>query len=83
MISGKDPSIEKLQIDGDLVTHFFDSMDQISDTTIYGFIEELKADIDLIMQILYASSNEMIVFFTYMLMMLKKLSPIDNSFTNL
>jgi len=25
----------------------------------------------------------MIVFFTYLLMMLKKLNPIDNSFTNL
>ena len=52
-----------------------------SDT--YTFIEELKGDIDLIMQILYASTNEMVVFFTYMLIMLKKLSPIDNSFTNL
>ena len=82
-MSGKDPHLEKLKIDGDLVTHFFDSVDKVGDTVIYSFIEELKNDIDLIMQILYASSNEMIVFFTYMLMMLKKLSPIDNSFTNL
>lgn len=83
LMSGKDPHLEKLKIDGDLVTHFFDSVDKVGDTVIYSFIEELKNDIDLIMQILYASSNEMIVFFTYMLMMLKKLSPIDNSFTNL
>ena len=82
-MSGKDPSLEKLKIDGDLVTHFFDSVDKLSDPALYSFIEELKTDIDLIMQILYAHSNEMVVFFTYMLMMLKKLNPIDNSFTNL
>jgi len=83
LMSGKEPQLEKLKIDGDLVTHFFDSVDAMSDSAVYGFIEELKGDIDLIMQILYSSTNEMIVFFTYMLMMLKKLSPVDHSFTNL
>lgn len=82
-MSGKDQNIDKLQIDGDLVTQFFDSVHKMNDSAVYQFIEELKADIDLIMQILYSSTNEMIVFFTYLLMMLKKLSPIDNSFTNL
>lgn len=66
-----------------MVTHFFDSVNKMSDSAVYTFVEELKADIDLIMQILYSSTNEMIVFFTYLLIMLKKLSPIDNSFTNL
>ena len=73
-MSGKDNQVDKLKIDGDLVTHFFDSVGTMSDTAVYAFIEELKGDIDLIMQILYSSTNEMIVFFTYMLMMLKKLS---------
>lgn len=42
----------------------------------------MKKDIELIMTILYNSTNEMVVFFTYLLMMLKKLNPIDHSFTN-
>jgi len=82
LMSGKDPEMEKIRIDGDLVTAFFDSVDKISDSMLFSFIEEMKKDIDLIMQILYASTNEMIVFFTYLLMMLKKLSPVDHSFTN-
>lgn len=43
----------------------------------------MKKDIDVIMQILYNSTNEMVVFFTYLLLMLKKLNPIDHSFTNI
>jgi hypothetical protein len=42
----------------------------------------MKKDIDLILSILYNSTNEMVVFFTYLLMLLKKLNPIDHSFTN-
>ena len=34
------------------------------------------------MQILYNSTNEMIVFFTYLLILLKKLNPNSHSFTN-
>ena len=40
----------------------------------------MKRDIELIMHILNNSANEMIVFFTYLLIILKKLSPTDNSF---
>lgn len=81
-MSGKDAELQKLKIEGDLVTSFFDSVDRISDTTLYNFIEDMKKDIELIMQILYNSTNEMIVFFTYLLILLKKLNPIDHSFTN-
>ena len=82
MMSGKDSDVKNIKIEGDLVTSFFDSVDKISDQTLYAFIEELKKDIELIMQILYNSTNEMVVFFTFLLMMLKKLNPIDHSFTN-
>ena len=54
----------------------------MSDQALYNFIEEMKKDIELIMVILYNSTNEMVVFFTYLLLMLKKLNPIDHSFTN-
>ena len=48
-MSGKDANVDKLQIDGDLVTHFFDSVNKMSDSAVYAFVEELKTDIDLIM----------------------------------
>lgn len=65
-----------------MVTSFFDSVDKMNDTTLYSFIDEMKKDIELVMTILYNSTNEMIVFFTYLLILLKKLDPIDHSFTN-
>ena len=71
-----------MKVEGDLVTSFFDQVDKMNDQTLYNFIEDLKRDIELIMNILYNSTNEMIVFFTYLLMLLKKLNPIDHSFTN-
>ena len=48
-MSGKDADLQKIKIEGDLVTSFFDSVDIVSDQTLYTFIEELKKDIDLIL----------------------------------
>ena len=81
-MSGKDIELQQLKIEGDLVTSFFDNVDRMSDSVLFNFIEDIKKDIDLILQILYNSTNEMIVFFTYLLILLKKLNPIDNSFAN-
>ena len=81
-MSGKDQQLQQLKIEGDLVTSFFDNVDRMSDTVLFNFIEDMKKDIELILQILYNSTNEMIVFFTYLVILLKKLSPIDHSFTN-
>jgi hypothetical protein len=83
LMSSKEPSLANLKIEGDLVTSFFDSVDQVGDQALYGFIESMKKDIDIIMSILYNSTNEMGIFFTYLLLMLKKLNPIDHSFTNI
>ena len=82
LMSGKDKDLQQLKIEGDLVTSFFDNVDRMADSTLYAFIEDMKKDIDLILQILYNSTNEMIVFFTYLLILLKKLNPIDHSFAN-
>lgn len=49
LMSGKDAELQKLKIEGDLVTSFFDSVDKIADTTLYSFIEDMKKDIELIM----------------------------------
>lgn len=82
MLSGKDAEASKLKVEGDLVTSFFDQVDQLDDHTLFQFIEDMKRDKDLIMQTLFGSANEMIVFFSYLLLMLKRLQPISNSFTN-
>ena len=34
-MSGKDPELTQLKIEGDLVTSFFDSVDKMNDTTLY------------------------------------------------
>jgi pectate lyase len=49
IMSGKDVELQKIKIEGDLVTSFFDSVDLISDQTLYQFIEDMKKDIDLIL----------------------------------
>jgi len=48
-MSGKDQELQRLKIEGDLVTSFFDSVDKISDSTLFSFIEDMKKDIELIM----------------------------------
>lgn len=54
----------------------------ISDTTLYAFLEELKQDKELIVSILFNSVNEVVVFFSYMIIMLKRLHPMAHSFTS-
>jgi hypothetical protein len=79
----KDPGLTRLKIEGDLVSSFFDNVDKLKDSTLYTFIEDLKREIDLIMQILYSSPNEIICFFTYLIVMLRRLNPIDHSYINI
>lgn len=82
MMSCKDEELQALKIENDMVTSFFDSVGRLQDSSLYGFIEELKKDIEVIMQILYNSTNEMVCFFTYLSVMLRQLNPIDHSYTN-
>lgn len=73
--SGKDTNNEmsQLRIENDMVTTFFDNITKLSDHFTFSFVEELKKDIDLIIQTLYQSGNELAVFYTYLLMLLRKL----------
>ena len=72
----------KLVIENDMVTTFFDEIHKLSDAMAFSFIESLKQDIDLIVQTLFLSSTELATFYTFMTMMLRRLSPIENAFTN-
>jgi hypothetical protein len=69
-------------VEGDLVNSFFDSVDQMKDSTLYQFIEGLKRDIEQLVLIMYSSPNEVICFFTHMVIMLRCLNPIDHSYVN-
>lgn len=81
-MSGKDTELGKIKIEGDLVTTFFDMVTAIDDSTLFQFIEDMKRDKELVMQILFGATNEMIVFFSYLLLMLKRLEPQSHSFTS-
>lgn len=72
----------QLKIDNDMVNTFFDESHKMSDHFTFNFIETLKLDFEIILTTLYQSSTECATFFTYLLGMLRRLSPIDGSFTN-
>jgi hypothetical protein len=76
--SAKDTNNEMsmLRFENDMVTTFFDNITKLSDHFTFSFIEELKKDIDTIVQTLYQSANEIAIFYTYLIMLLRKLSPV-------
>lgn len=74
--------MEGLKVEGDLVTSFYDSAGHMKDDILNEFLEEMKKDFEVVLSILHNTPNEMIVFFTYKLMLLKKLSASSNSFLN-
>ena len=65
-----------------MVTAFFNSVDTLEDDILYAFIENLKGDMEIVMGILHSTTNEMIVFFTYLMVLLKRLDPDSQSFKN-
>lgn len=80
-MSGEGVDLKKqITIDGDLVTSFFDGINSDNDGTLLLFLEEIKKEFDVVLQILNNSANEMIVFMTYLLLLLKKMHPSDLSF---
>lgn len=72
--------ISLLRFDNDMVTTFFDNITKLSDQFTYSFIEELRKDMETIIATLYQSANELAVFYTYLLMMLRKLDIESRAF---
>lgn len=72
----------QLKIENDMVNTFFDEIHHMSDAFVFNFIETLKQDFETILQTLYQSATECATFFTFLISMLRRLSPIDGSFTN-
>lgn len=82
--SAKDQNNEvaQLRFENDLVTSFFDNIAKLSDSFVFSFIEELKQNIETIMNTLYQSANEIAIFYTYLLMLIRRLNPVTGSFRN-
>lgn len=72
--------ISMLWIENDMVTTFFDNIGRFSDQFVSQFIEELWKDIDNLTLTIYSSSNELAIFNTYLVMLLRRLSPMSTSF---
>ncbi len=63
-----------------MVTTFFDNIGKFSDEFVESFIEDMRKDIDNLTLTLYSSSNELAIFSTYLVVLLRKLSPENRSF---
>jgi len=65
-----------------MVNTFFDEINKMSDHFTFNFIEALKSDLETILLTLYQSATECATFFTFILVMLRRLPPIEGSFAN-
>jgi hypothetical protein len=75
----------KLKIENDMVNTFFDEINKMSDGFTFNFIEELKHDVEkngLLLDTLYHSATECSTFFSFLLVLLRRLCPVDGAFTN-
>lgn len=72
----------KLKIENDMVNTFFDEINKMSDQFTFNFIEELKIDIESLLNTLYNSATECSTFFSFLLVLLRRLCPVDAAFTN-
>ena len=69
-----------IRVEGDMVTSFIDNIQRFSDEYTSLFIEDLQADMENLLNTIYSSTNELSVFFTYLLVMLRRLSHLSTSF---
>lgn len=72
--------ISILRVENDMVTTFFDNIGKFSDQFVSSFIEELRKDLDNLTLTIYSSSNELAIFNTYLIMLLRRLSHLSTSF---
>lgn len=63
-----------------MVNTFFDEIHKMSDHFTFKFIESLKLDFEAILATLYQSATECATFFSFLICMLRRLSPLEGSF---
>jgi hypothetical protein len=83
---GGEPSYQaefaQLKIENDMVNTFFDEIHKMSDHFTFNFVESLKQDLENIMQILNLGATECGTFYTFLTVMLRRLSPNEGAFTS-
>lgn len=72
----------QLKIENDLVYTLFNEINRLSDAFAFNFVEMLKQDLDSLIPSLFFSVTETVTFYTYMLILLRRLQPVDGAFTN-
>lgn len=65
-----------------MVNTFFDEIHKFSDQFVFNFIELLKQDLDNICNTIFINGTELVTFYTFLIMILRRLSPIEGSFSN-
>jgi hypothetical protein len=65
-----------------MVNTFFDEIHKLSDHFAFNFVESLKQELELVMQVISLHASESSTLFTYLTMMLRRLSPIEGAFAN-
>ena len=69
-----------IRVENDMVTAFFDNIHKFSDEFTQSFIEEMQNELDTLVHTIYNHSNELSVFYTYLIFMLRRLSHLSTSF---
>lgn len=69
-----------IRVENDMVTAFFDNIHKFSDEFTQSFIEEMQSELDTLVHTIYNHSNELSVFYTYLIFMLRRLSHLSTSF---
>lgn len=72
--------ISLLRVENDMVAAFFDSLARFSETFTHAFVEDLRRDVDTLVSTLFYSAGELVLFWTYMLVLLRKLDQQSTSF---
>ena len=68
------------RVENDNVTAFFDNIHKFSDEFTQSFVEDMESDMENIIHTIYNHVNELSVFYTYITMLLRRLSHQSNSF---
>lgn len=69
-----------IRVDGDMVTSFFDNINKFSEEFIIGFIDDMRNDMENIINTIYSHVNELSVFYTYLVLILRRLPELSEGF---
>jgi len=78
--SDENNEASKFRVENDMVAAFFDNIHRFSDEFAQSFIDELQNDMETLVNTIYNHSNELSVFYTYLVTLLRRLSHLSSCF---